>query len=96
MSLFRELAAESIKYQTSKMANGSDGKNTAANLIKVAIGVVGIVAVIVIILGGITYATSQGDAQKVAKGKNTIIGGVVGLVIAVLAFAITSFVAGSV
>ena len=54
--------------------------------------VVGIVAVIMIILGGISYATSQGDAAKVKKGKDTILYGIIGLVVVLLAFAITSFV----
>ena len=49
-----------------------------------------------IILGGVTYVTSNGDAAKLAKAKNTIIYSVIGLVIALLAFAIVNFVLGSV
>ena len=71
----------------------SDGlMNTVMQIINVVISVLGIVAVLVIILGGVTYTTSQGDAAKVAKAKNTIIYGVVGLVVALLAFAIVNFV----
>ena len=54
--------------------------------------VIGMVAVIMIILGGVTYATSQGDAAKVKKGKDTILYGIIGLIIVLLAFAITNFV----
>jgi multisubunit Na+/H+ antiporter MnhB subunit len=53
---------------------------------------IGVVAVIMIILGAISYATSQGDPGKVKKGKDTILYGIIGLVIAILAFAIVSFV----
>ena len=60
--------------------------------INVLLGVLGVAAVIVIILGGVTYVTSQGDASKVTKAKNTIIYGVIGLVISLLAFAIVNFV----
>lgn len=60
--------------------------------INVALGVLGLVAVIVIIIGGVTYVTSQGEAAKVTKAKNTIIYGVVGLVVSLLAFAIVNFV----
>ncbi len=56
------------------------------------IGVIGIVAVIMIILGGISYMTSQGDAAKAKKGRDTILYGVIGLIIALLAFAIVNFV----
>lgn len=53
-----------------------------------------IVAVIVIIIAGINYATSGGDAGKVAKAKNTILYSVVGLVIVAFAFTITLFIVG--
>ena len=52
----------------------------------------GIVAVIVIIIGGIGYMTSSGDAGKVKKAKDTILYGVIGLVIVALSFAIVNFV----
>lgn len=57
--------------------------------------VIGIVAVIMIILGGVSYATSQGDATKLKKAKDTILYGIIGLVIALMAFAITQFVLGA-
>ncbi len=61
-------------------------------VINVIVGVLGVVTVFMIVLGGIMYATSQGDAAKATKAKNTIIFGVVGLIIALLAFAIVNFV----
>ena len=64
--------------------------STTWTAINVLLGVLGVV--IIIILGGVTYVTSQGEAAKVAKAKSTIIYGVVGLVIALLAFAIVNFV----
>ena len=65
-------------------------------IINVVIGVVGFIAVIMMILGGISFITSQGDAAKVTKAKNTILYGVVGLIVAMLAFAIVNFVLNSV
>ena len=56
------------------------------------LGVVGLVAVVMVILGGISYMTSAGDASKVKKGKDTILYGLIGLVIVGLAFAIVNFV----
>ena len=55
---------------------------------------VGIIAVVMIIFGGVQMATSAGDAGKVTKAKNTILAAVIGLVIAVLAYAIVHFVLG--
>ncbi len=65
---------------------------TVNNILNVAVGMLGIVAVGVIILGGFYILSSNGDAAKVAKGKNTIMYGVIGLVVAILAFAIVNFV----
>ena len=75
------------------------GDNTDRNLlgnikdiINAVILVLGIVAVVIIIIGGINYMTSSGDAGKVKKAKDTILYGVIGLVICVLSFAIVNFV----
>ena len=75
------------------VGDGSDDFiTTITNIISAVIGVLGIVAVIVIIIGGINYMTSSGDAGKVKKAKDTILYGVIGLVICVLAFALVNFV----
>lgn len=71
--------------------------NTTLNtIINVVIGIVGFVAVVMMILGGISFITSQGDSAKVTKARNTILYGVVGLVVALLAFAIVNFVLSNV
>lgn len=50
----------------------------------------GVVAVIVIVIGGVSYMTSSGDAGKLQKAKNTILYACIGLVICVLAFGIVN------
>ena len=72
--------------------SGGDLQEKVMNIINVVIGLLGIVAVIVIILGGIQYMTSSGDAGKVKKAKDTILYGVIGLIVCILAFAIVNFV----
>ena len=62
------------------------------NVINAILGVVGLIAVVMVILGGISYMTSAGDSSKVKKGKDTILYGIIGLVIVGLAFAIVNFV----
>ncbi|MBR0403054.1 hypothetical protein IJI55_00675 [Candidatus Saccharibacteria bacterium] len=68
---------------------------TINTIINVLLGVIGIVAVIMIIYGGFKLVTSEGSADKVKSGKETILYGVVGLVVALLAFAIVNFVIAS-
>jgi len=53
---------------------------------------IGAIAVIMIIIGGIRYTVSGGDSTAVTNAKNTILYGVVGVVVAILAFAIVRFV----
>lgn len=74
------------------VAGSSELKGNIIGIINAIIGILGIVAVIVIIIGGITYMTSSGDSSKVKKAKDTILYGIIGLVICILAFAIVNFV----
>lgn len=69
-----------------------DLMDRATTIINVIVGVVGVIAVAVIVIGGIFYATSAGDAAKAKKGQNAILYGIVGLIIAILAYAIVNFV----
>lgn len=61
------------------------------NIVKNVILSLGIVAVVVVLVGGVMYMTSAGDAGKVKNAKNTILGGVIGMVICALSFAIVNF-----
>jgi hypothetical protein len=61
-------------------------------VVNVLLYVVGVAAVIVIIIGAIRYVTSQGDSQAAASARQTIIYAVIGMVIAIMSFAIVNFV----
>jgi uncharacterized membrane protein YuzA (DUF378 family) len=54
--------------------------------------IVGIVAVIMIIVGGLKYITSGGDSNNVSSAKSTIIYAIIGLVVVALAQFIVQFV----
>ena len=71
---------------------GSDLTGNITAILYAIVGALGIVAVVVMIIGGVTYMTSNGDAGKVKKGKDTILYGMIGLVICALAGAIVNFV----
>ena len=58
--------------------------------------VAGIAAVIAIVLGGIKYASANGEAQKITSAKNTIMYSVIGLIITIMAWGIVQFVVTSV
>ena len=56
--------------------------------------VLGFIAVIMLIIGGVKYTLSAGDAKAVTDAKNTILYALIGLVIAILSYAIVNFVVG--
>ena len=51
-------------------------------------------AVIVVIIGGIRYILSEGDASQVKKAKDMITYAIVGLIVTIMAFAIVQLVIG--
>lgn len=63
-----------------------------ANTIQWVISIAGIVALVFVVIGGISYMTSAGDPGKVKKAKDTILYALIGLVIVALAHIITAFV----
>ena len=70
-------------------------QDTIARIIRVALSLLGIIAVIVVIAGGVRYMTAGGDADKVAQGRKIIINGAIGLAIILSSYAITQFVINS-
>lgn len=59
---------------------------------KVLLFIIGAVSVIMLIIGGIRYTISQGDSSAITSAKNTILYAIVGLVVAILAYAAVSFI----
>jgi len=64
------------------------------NTLNLVYYIAGIVAVVVIVVAGIMYATSLGDSGRVTRAKNMILYAVIGLAVLLAAFAITNFVIG--
>jgi hypothetical protein len=65
---------------------------TIKDIVNILSVVVGIVAVIMIIVGGFRYITSGGSSEKVTAAKNTLLYAIIGLVIVALAQVIVRFV----
>lgn len=65
---------------------------TAGGIINVITGVVGVIAVLMIVVGGLNLASSAGDPGKAAKARKTILFSVIGLLVALSAWAMVNFV----
>lgn len=80
-----------------KAASGCAGTSVTepeviiGSIVSTIVGILGLVAVIFILVGGVQYMTSAGDPGKTKKAKDTILYACIGLVVCVLAFAITQF-----
>ena len=70
----------------------ADVKDIANSIISVILGFLGLIAVILILIGGFMWMTAGGNEEKVTTGRKYIINGVIGLLIILAAYAIASFV----
>jgi len=70
------------------------GDDLLKNALNLTYFLAGAIAVIVIIVAGVWYVASSGDAGRVAKAKNLLTYAIVGLIVVMSAFAITNFVIG--
>jgi len=76
---------------TIKLGSG-DVRQTAARIINVALGFLGIIAVVIVLLGGFKWMIAGGNDEKTTEAKKLIVSGIIGLAIILSAWAITSFV----
>ena len=79
---------------TSEMKGKSiDGdKGLIKTVVNVLLWAVGVLSVIMIIFSGFRYITSAGDASKTKSAQSTLIYSVVGLIVAIMAWAIVNMV----
>ena len=77
---------------TTNSNTGVSLSQLAARIVNILSIVVGVVAVIMIIVGGFRYITSGGESGNVSGAKNTLIYAIVGLVIVALAQFIVHYV----
>ncbi len=72
----------------------TDIRTTVGSIINAALGFLGVVAVVIVLIGGFKYMIAGGSEDKVAEAKKWIISGIIGLAIILSAYAITTFVVG--
>lgn len=92
INVFDKCAGSGSTAVCGATAADNNVSSMAKTIINILLTILGIIAVIMIIFGGIRYTTSAGDASRVKAAKDTIMYSVVGLVVAILAFAIVNFV----
>jgi hypothetical protein len=71
---------------------GSTVNSIFASIANVLIFIIGSVSVIMVIIGGLRYVTSNGDSKSTESAKNTILYAVIGIIVAIASYAIVKFV----
>ena len=79
----------------SQLPNATADGNAIQTVIQVAIIIVGALSVLFITIGGLRYILAQGDPQAVSKAKGTIVYALVGILVAISAQLIVTFVLGN-
>lgn len=78
--------------QTITGLGNRDPRDIASSVINVILGFLGIVAVVIILIGGFKWMTAGGNEDKVSEAQKLITAGVIGLIIILAAYAIAKFV----
>ena len=81
-----------IKAATTSEMQDKRVDRTVGSFVDILMWVVGILSVVMIAWSGFRYITSAGDTSKLASAKNTLIYAIVGLIVAIMAYAIVTFV----
>lgn len=84
-----------LSYASATGLSSTDIRVTVANIIRYALGLLGIVAVIICLYGGFIWMTSGGNEEKVTQAKKILTNGLIGLVIMLLSYAIVAFIMNS-
>jgi hypothetical protein len=71
---------------------GGDLAGSLETVVNILLFIIGAVSVIMLVIGGFRYVLSGGDQNAVTSAKNTILYAIIGVVVALLAYAIVNFV----
>jgi hypothetical protein len=74
--------------------NNEDPRIIIGRIIQVALGLIGIIVVVLIIWAGFRWMTAAGREGEIEEAKKTLGAAVIGLVIILMAYSITTFVIG--
>lgn len=94
INVFNDCSGANANTDICKATTNDNATSMMKSVINTILMVLGIVAVIVIVIGGVRYTTSQGDSNSTKAAKDTILYAVIGLVVAILAYAVVNFVVG--
>ncbi len=94
--LFGGENSDGLTFDEAAGLGDADLVDTISGIIRIALGFLGIIAVVIILLGGFKWMTAGGAEDKVKDAKRLIYSGIIGMVIVLTSFAIATFVIDSI
>lgn len=77
----------------SEIGLGTESPVTVAtNIIQIILGFLGMIAVVIILLGGFKWMTAAGNEDKISEAKKLLAAGLIGLIIILMAYGLATFV----
>lgn len=70
----------------------NDPRTIAANVINIMLGMLGVIAIVIILFGGFKWMTAMGNDDKVGEAKKLLGAGVIGLLIVLSAYAVSIYI----
>ncbi len=84
-------ALEAAAAQAGIQTTGSLG-HTLGLIFQKLLGGMGLILLVLFVIGGITWMTSEGNAEKLKKARGLLIHAIIGLIIILVSYALVSFV----
>ncbi len=75
--------------------SSNDITTIIGNLIGVILSLTGIIFLVITVYAGVLYMTAAGEADKIKKAKGMLVSSLIGIVIIISAYALTSFIVGA-
>jgi hypothetical protein len=87
-------AADNVKVGTNSIGGNDEVSiySRIKTIVNILLTLLGAVAVVMIVIGGIRYTTSNGDSSAIKGAKDTILYAAIGVVVAIMAYAIVNFI----
>lgn len=88
-------ATDNLKTTGEKMGfstSSVDINTIVGNLIQSVLALLGVIFLVLVVYGGVLWMTAGGNEKQIEKARDTLFQGVVGLVIVLSAYAVTTFI----
>ncbi len=92
IALAQQAVDPGLNYLTESGLGTKDIRTTVGSIINVLMGFLGVIAVVIILIGGFKWMTAGGNEDKVTEAKKLIMSGIIGLAIVLAAYSIATFV----